>query len=129
MVRRVPGRSAFTMPDHLCPRVFSDRGPSALAALMLTLTESLCLCLSLAGSVLGPHRRLMSSRQLKASWWLYRFYEVWARALNPDCSHDDYDEFRPALYSLNLFHTFLPTGRKSQAKAMRATMSFCADGD
>lgn len=40
MVRRVPGRSAFTMPDHLCPHVFSDRGPSALAALMLTLTLS-----------------------------------------------------------------------------------------
>lgn len=36
MLRRVPGPSAFTMPDRLCPDVFSDGGPSALAALMLT---------------------------------------------------------------------------------------------
>lgn len=40
MLRRVPGPSAFTMPDRLCPDVFSDGGPSALAALMLTFTLS-----------------------------------------------------------------------------------------
>lgn len=118
MVRHVPGRFALTMPDHLCPDVFRDRGPSALAALMLTFTPSpYAFCLPLPGSLLGPHRRLMSSRQLKASWWLYRFYVVWAHALNPDCSHGDYDEFGLALYSLNLFHTLLPIGRKGQAKA------------
>lgn len=128
MVRRVPGRSAFTMPDHLCPHVFSERTQCSGRFNAHTYTKSSCLCLSLPGSVLGPHRRLMFSRQLKASWWLYSFYEVWARALNPDCSLDDY-EFGPALYSLNLFHTLLPAGRKGQAKAMRATLSFCADGD